>query len=70
MNQSMTVNLGGATVLKNGAGQVMSGQPNDTNSIDEPLHTIPKDFVISDASASWAHTFPGNSISVIRFKTK
>ena len=26
--------------------------------------------IVNDASSSWNHTFPGNSISVIRFKTK
>ena len=69
-DQTVVVDLAGATVLKNGTGQVMVGQPNDTNSIAEPLHTIPKDFVIDDASANWNHTFPGNSITVIRFKTR
>jgi hypothetical protein len=48
----------------------MVGEPNDTNTLQEPLHTAPKDFVIKDASSTWKHTFPGNSITVIRFKTR
>jgi alpha-L-arabinofuranosidase len=70
VEQNLTVNLAGAKVLKNATGQVMAGQPNDTNSIEKPLNIVPKAFAISDASASWNHTFPGNSITVIRFKTK
>ena len=69
MDQTVVVELAGANVLKNGTGQVMVGQPNDTNSIAEPLHTVPQDFAISDANGSWNHTFPGNSITVLRFKT-
>jgi alpha-N-arabinofuranosidase len=70
VDQSLTVELVGANVLKNATGQVMVGEPNDTNTVEEPRHTVPKDFVIRDASSAWDHTFPGNSITVIRFKTK
>jgi hypothetical protein len=49
--------------------QVMVGEPTDTNTADNPFHIVPKDFVINDASSTWTHTFPGNSITVIRFKT-
>ncbi len=69
-DQAETVDLTGAKVLKNATGQILVGQPDDTNSVTDPLHVIPKDFVITDASSSWSHTFPGNSITVIRFKTK
>ncbi len=65
----MTVELTGAKIQKNATGQIMVGEPNDTNTLQEPLHTAPKDFVIKDASSTWKHTFPGNSITVIRFKT-
>ncbi len=70
IEQNLTVDLAGAKVLANATGQVMVGQPNDTNSVEKPLNIVPKTFAISDASASWNHTFPGNSITVVRFKTK
>jgi hypothetical protein len=70
VDQTLTVELVGANILKNATGQVMVGQPDDTNTVDDPFHTVPKDFVINDASSTWKHTFPGNSIAVIRFKTK
>jgi alpha-L-arabinofuranosidase len=68
--QAIIVDLAGATVLPNATGLRMTGEPMDTNSIEDPLHTVPKPITINDASASWKHTFPGNSISVIRFKTR
>lgn len=70
VDQTLTVELAGANILKNATGQVMAGQLDDTNTVDDPFHTVPKDFVINDASSTWKHTFPGNSITVIRFKTK
>ncbi len=68
--QTVTVELTGANIQQNATGQVMAGQPNETNSVADPLHIVPKDFTINDAGPSWKHTFPGNSITVIRFKTK
>jgi len=49
---------------------VMFGQPDDTNTMEQPLCTVPKDFVIDEVDSPWNHTFPGNSITVIRFKTR
>ena len=69
-DQTLSVELAGADVLKNATGQVMAGEWDDTNTLDDPLHVVPKDFAIDDASATWEHTFPGNSITVIRFKTR
>ncbi len=70
VEQTMEVDLTGAQVLKDATAQVMVGQPNDTNSIEDPMHCVPKPLTITDASAAWTHTFPGNSVTVIRFKTR
>ena len=70
VDQNMTVELAGATVLKEATGQVMTGNPTDVNSVEDPYNVVPKDFTITDASSAWSHTFPGHSITVIRFKTK
>jgi alpha-N-arabinofuranosidase len=70
VDQNMTVELAGATVLKEATGQVMTGNPTDVNSVENPYNVVPKDFTITDASSAWNHTFPGHSITVIRFKTK
>jgi alpha-N-arabinofuranosidase len=70
IDQNMTVELTGANIKKEAKGQVIAGKPGDINSVEDPFHTIAKDFVIKDAGSAWNHTFPGNSITVIRFKTK
>jgi alpha-N-arabinofuranosidase len=70
VDQTVTVELMGANILKNAAGQVMAGEPNETNSVEEPFHIAPKDFVVNDAGSTWTHTFPGNSVTVVRFKTR
>jgi alpha-N-arabinofuranosidase len=70
VDQSMTVEFVGADIPKSAAGQVMVGQPGDTNTVDEPLRTVPMDFVIDEVISPWNHTFPGHSITVLRFKTR
>jgi alpha-N-arabinofuranosidase len=70
VDQTLTVELVGANILKNATGQVMAGEPDDTNTVDDPFHIVPKDFVINDAGSTWKHTFPGNSITVVRFRAK
>ena len=69
VDQTMTVELAGANVLKVSTGEVMVGMPDDINSAKAPFHTVPRRFIVTDAGSNWTHTFPGNSITVIRFKT-
>jgi len=69
--QKMEININGApTILKNATGWEMTGNINEGNSIDDPKHIAPKPLTINDASTKWTHTFPGYSITVVRFKTK
>jgi len=69
VDQTMTVELAGADIQKVATGEVMVGEPGDINTVENPFHTMPKRFIVTDASACWTHTFPGYSITVIRFKT-
>jgi alpha-N-arabinofuranosidase len=69
VDQTMTVELAGANVQKVSTGEVMTGMPDDVNSVDAPYHTVPRRFIATDAGSNWTHTFPGYSITVIRFKT-
>ena len=69
VDQNMNVELIGADIKPVATGQIMAGQPVDINTVDYPFHTVPEDFIVTDASSSWKHTFPGHSITVIRFKT-
>jgi alpha-N-arabinofuranosidase len=69
VDQTMAVELAGANIHSVATGEVMAGEPGDINSVNNPFHTVPRRFIVTDASARWTHTFPGNSITVIRFKT-
>ena len=48
----------------------MQGGLDDINSVENPFHTMPKRFIVTDASTHWTHTFPRQSITVIRFNTR
>jgi alpha-N-arabinofuranosidase len=69
VDQTLTVELAGADIQSVATGEVMEGEPDDINSVENPFHTVPRSFIVTDASANCTHTFPGQSISVIRFKT-
>jgi alpha-N-arabinofuranosidase len=69
--QTMQIDLQGAgDVKKDGTAWVLSGGPSDVNTIDEPEKVTPKQVEIHDAAATFAHEFPGYSVSVVRLKTK
>jgi len=69
--QKMEVTIeGAANIQKNATGWEMTGAVNEGNSVADPKHIAPKALTITDASAKWTHTFPGYSITVVRFKTK
>jgi alpha-N-arabinofuranosidase len=70
VDQTLTVELVGADIQSVATGEVMEGKLDDINSVENPFHTAPKSFIVTDASANWTHTFPGQSITVIRFKTR
>jgi len=69
VDQTMTVELKGAQVHSVATGEVIAGGPGDINTVEDPFHTIPRRFIVTDAGPDWTHTFPGHSITVIRFKT-
>ena len=71
VDQKMEITIAGApTIQKNAVGWEMTGNVNEGNSVADPKHIAPKPLTIADASAQWTHTFPGHSITVVRFKTK
>ncbi|MBN2001312.1 hypothetical protein JW935_27455 [candidate division KSB1 bacterium] len=70
VDQTLTVELTGADVLSVATGEVMEGELDAINSVENPFHTVPRRFIVTDAGSNWTHTFPGHSITVIRFKTK
>ncbi len=62
------IRLNGATSLAKGAkGWVLtSGDAMDENSLDEPRKVAPLAFVPAANAPVFAHTFPGNSVTVLR----
>jgi alpha-N-arabinofuranosidase len=68
-DQTLTVDLAGAKIHPTATGEVLTGGLDDVNSVESPFRTAPRRFVITDAGPNWTHTFPGNSITVIRFRT-
>jgi len=69
MDQTLTVELVGANIHSMATGEVMVGKPGDINTVENPFNVTPRRFIVTDASANWTHTFPGHSITVLRFKT-
>jgi len=70
VDQTLTVELKGDNIYSVATGELMVGELGDVNTVDNPFHTVPKQFIVTDASSNWTHTFPGYSITVIRFKTE
>ena len=69
---STTINLSGASG-PSGQGTALvltSANPTDENSIDEPLKVSPKTENISFEGANLTRAFPGNSLTVLRFRNK
>ena len=68
---SLNVNLQGLDqVSPQAAVEVLSGQPTDVNSLENPSKVIPQKTTIENAATSFIHEFPAHSISVMKFKTK
>ncbi len=53
--------------VKSGTLTVLSSaDPMDENSLENPGKVVPQESPLADAGAEFVHTFPGNSVSVIR----
>ena len=53
--------------MKSGTVTVLaSADPTDENSLENPNKVVPKESPLADAGDNFVHSFPGNSVSVIR----
>jgi alpha-L-arabinofuranosidase len=69
--RSIQVNLQGTkSVAKQAQVEVLSGQPGDVNTVDNPKKVAPGSTTIENAAASFSHEFPAFSVSVIRLKVQ
>ena len=46
--------------------ELSSADPIDENSLENPSKVVPRQSSLADAAANFVHSFPGNSVSVIR----
>jgi len=67
----VTVNLQGAKdVAKTATAIVLTGNPADMNSIEEPEKVAPKTVKVPNISNAFPYEFPGYSVTVLRVKAK
>jgi alpha-N-arabinofuranosidase len=68
-----TVNLtlqGVASVAATGMVVTLAGNPDETNSIQDPRHLVPVSAKLTGLKPAFAHTFPPNSLTVLEFKVR
>jgi alpha-L-arabinofuranosidase len=71
MARPIDVTLQGATkVSASAAGEVLTGDPSDQNSIGEPTKVAPKAVLIMDAGPKFTHEFPAHSVTVLQLNAK
>jgi alpha-L-arabinofuranosidase len=61
-----TINLRGVGAVTAGRAIVLSGEPKDVNTVDEPTKVAPKEETLTDAAASFHRTFPAHSLTLLR----
>jgi alpha-L-arabinofuranosidase len=67
--QKLEIDLLGTPALsKTATIQVLQGDPSVQNTVEAPTKIAPQATTLGDAGPKFVHEFPGNSISVIRFK--
>ncbi len=68
---TVQINLQGIKDIDPSAtGQVISGQPQDINSIAEPEKIVPHPVTITNAAAQFSHEFPACSVTILRLHPK
>lgn len=69
--QSLGVDLQGvAKVGTRASAELLTGQPTEINTIEDPKHVAPLRAEIDDASNHFIHEFPAYSVTVVRLKTR
>jgi beta-xylosidase/alpha-L-arabinofuranosidase len=71
-NTPVTTNIslrGVGPVEPTGRAIVLAGDPTAVNTLDEPRKVAPKEETIAGTSASFPHTFPPHSLTILRLKT-
>jgi alpha-L-arabinofuranosidase len=67
--QETDLRLEGAQVRRTATGIVLAAdKPEDENTLEQPTKVKPVTFKLDDAGAAFRHTFPANSVTVLRLK--
>jgi len=65
------INLKGLSKVKTATAIVLtSASAEDENTLDEPTKVVPKEITIQNVAPTFRHTFPGNSVTVIRLQNR
>lgn len=67
---TMQVNLKGLDTISGGYKEVLSGPPGAQNSITDPKNVVPVKSALNVNAPTFNHTFPADSVSVLRIKTR
>jgi len=69
--QQLQIDLEGVqNVSSEATALVMTGQPGDVNTVEDPEKVAPKTERLKGVGRSFLHEFPAYSVSVIRLKAK
>jgi alpha-N-arabinofuranosidase len=69
--QSVDIILNGTTsVASAGTITTLTGSPDETNSINDPVHLVPVTAKLTGLKSSFVHDFAPNSISVLAMRVK
>ena len=69
--QPLQIDLPGANgVAKTAAATVLSGNPEDVNSMISPRKIAPRSMIVSNVGKSFLPTFPAHSVTVMRVKAR
>jgi len=71
-DQDTEINLGGAKKVSPKATAIVlaSANPADENTLETPSKVVPIQRIIETAAPSFRHTFPANSVTVLRLKVR
>lgn len=64
------LNIAGVDLIGTGTATVLTGGRNDENSLEEPLKISPVTSRLEDIKTGSTHTFPAQSVTILRLRTK
>ncbi|MES1228044.1 MAG: alpha-L-arabinofuranosidase C-terminal domain-containing protein, partial [Armatimonadota bacterium] len=67
---SVNLTLDGIGRVASASGWILTGEHSWQNSVTEPTKVSPQKIAVPLAAQSFAHTFPGSSLTVLRLKTR